>query len=381
MASLGIRKFYKAFDDSVNPDKNQIIKNSGYISVLLHSVIYNSKSNFWQDFFGGEDKIALTSSITYKTPGKNIEATSVQDKRSVSAGNTHLLALTKTIALKVPANADGLELKVGIVAVKNDNFENGLNLMDSDEFKQPLELSPIPVGQILSVTKVIKKIFSEDSENNPLEASFAGLISHSPTKNPIEQERLTSGYIIMVANNDEDSDFVSNIDPEKLQVTADGLEYAGKSVTHTNIVYSIIFEPTRGINQLSKWFSKFQEALNKLDDIFESNSEAEQKKILTDSRKLWREGSALLFDDPSYINDERRSIKASFFKKINEKYKELTSKTTEKFLADFLESNTDELDFIPELAKFDAEKIESETELIAGRYLADLDKAHMVFPA
>lgn len=380
MASLGIRKFYKAFDNSASADKHQVLKNSGYISILLHSVIYNSESNFWQDFFGGEDKIALTSSVKYITPEKTIQAMSVQDKRSVSAGNTHLLALAKMVALKVPANADGLELKVGIVAVKEDNFENGLNLMDSDEFKQPLELSPIPVGQILSITKVIKKIFSGDHENNPLEAAFAGLISQSHAKNPVEQERLTAGYLIMIANNDEDSDFVSNIDPEKLQVTADGLEYDNKIVAHTNIVYSIIFEPTRGINQLSKWFSKFQEALNKLDDIFEASNEADQKKVLTDSRKLWREGSALLFDDPTYINDERRSIKASFFKKINEKYKAMTSKPTEKFLADFLGSNTDELDFIPKLAKFDARIIEAETDLIAGKYKADLDKAKMIFP-
>lgn len=59
MATLGTRKFYKPFQDSQNEEENQILNKSGYVTIKLHSAYYNSKGNFWQSIFEGNDKIAL----------------------------------------------------------------------------------------------------------------------------------------------------------------------------------------------------------------------------------------------------------------------------------------------------------------------------------
>ena len=380
MGSLGTRKFYKTFDGMTDIGENQILKNSGYISVVLHSVFYNSRGSFWQKIFGGTDKIALTSSIVYHSTSKTIEATAIQDKRSVRADKTHFLGLARLVALKIPADSDGLELKVGITAVKSDNLENAIDLMNSNEFQEPLQLSSLPIGQILSVTKVVKKIFTGVEENSELEATFAGIISLDRVADAIEKERLASGYLIMIANNDEDNGFLENIDPHKLKVEADGLKYDGQRVQHTNIVYSVTFEPLKGVDENANWFKKYQLALDKLDEILFQGSEEEQKKILVDSRKLWVEGSALLFDDPTYISSEQTRIKAAYFDKINKRYQELTSESSANFMSRFLENEIENLDFIPGLKKFDVGQIEVQTKKLTDTYVKELGKSRLVLP-
>lgn len=380
MGSLGTRKFYKTFDGTSDVGSNQILKNSGYISIVLHSVFYNSKGNFWQKVFGGSDKIVLTSSISYQSTAKTIEAKTIQDKRTVKANKTHFLALSRIIALKVPANADGLEYKIGMTAIKDDNFENGINLMNSKEFQEPLQLSSLPIGQILSITKVVKKIFTGIGGNNELEAAFAGIISKNKVSDAIKKERLTAGYLIMIANNDEDSNFLEGLDPENLQVEADGLKCKGERVEHTNIVYSITFDSLKGVDENSNWFKKYQLAISKLDDIIFQDTEEEKKKVLTDSRKLWIEGSTLLFADPTYVSKEQFSIKATYFQKINERYQELTNESSEIFLNQFLEAEVENLDFIPAIKQFDASKIDLQTNKLASNYLMELGRSKLVFP-
>lgn len=305
MATLGTKKFYQSFN-AKTAEKNQILKNSGYVSIVLHSAYYKSQGNFWQRVFGGNDKIALTSSITYKSTDRSVEAKSIVDKRKVKADRNHQLGLSRLVALKVPAIADGLEMKVEMTAIKDDNFENGLDLMNSEEFQQPLQMASIPVGQILAVTNVVKKIFTGVENPSILEATFAGIISQDEVTDPVEKERLTAGYIIIIANNDEDDSFLSQVDPNKFTVEGDGLKYDNATVKHTNLVFAVTFEPLKGVDQESNWFKKYQRALNKLDDMVFATNEADQKKILDDSRRLWVEGNALLFEDPTFIDKEKK---------------------------------------------------------------------------
>ncbi|MCD4708460.1 MAG: hypothetical protein K8S62_12080 [Candidatus Sabulitectum sp.] len=380
MGSLGTRKFYKTFDGASDVGNNQILKNSGYISIVLHSVFYNSKGNFWQRMFGGSDKIALTSSISYLSTARTIEAIAIQDKRKVKSDITHILGLARLVALKIPANADGLELKVVMTAIKDDSFENGIDLMNNKEFQEPFQLSSLPIGQILAVTKVIKKIFAGIEESIELDATFAGIISKSKVSDPIERERLTDGYLIMIANNEEDNDYLENLDPEKLQVEADGLKYNGERVEHTNIIYSITFETLKGVDENSKWFDKYQLALSKLDDIIFQDTEEGKKRVLVESRKLWIEGSALLFDDPSYTSKEQASIKGTYFKKINEQYQSLTSGSSEEFLNQFLAKTVVNLDFIPSIKQYDVGTIELQTNKLTTEYLKELSASRLVFP-
>ena len=58
-----------------------------------------------------------------------------------------LRSLRRNVVLKVPASADGIELQVSIGAVQDDNLGRTLQLLNSDEFEQPLQLAPAAVGQ------------------------------------------------------------------------------------------------------------------------------------------------------------------------------------------------------------------------------------------
>lgn len=379
MANLGTRKFYKSFSGNSNAEKNQIIKNSGYISIALHSVFYHSKGNFWQSTFGGIDKTILSSSITYQSANKKIEAKAIQDSRTLKGGRNHFLAISRLVALKVPASADGIELKVELSALKKDNLGNAIDLMNSEEFQVPLQLSAVPIGQILAVTNVVKKIFTGIKSKEQLEATFAGIISESAISNPIDKERLCTGYLIMISNNDEDADFLSTIDVSKLEVEGDGLKYEGKRVQHTHVVYSITFEPLRGPDENSKWFKLYEDSLEKLDDLLFTSSKAEQQKILIESRKMWIEASALLYDDPTYIAEEKKSIKASFFLKINERYAELTQDNKHTLAERFIEPK-ETPDFLPRMKSYDLGSVVKKTQQVSENYMKNLGRMNLIFP-
>ena len=346
----------------------------------MHSAYYHSKGNFWQRTFGGNDKIALTSTITYQSSSRRIEAKSIVDKRSVKANRNHHLGLARLIALKVPATADGLELKIELTAVKDDSFENGIDLMNSKEFQEPLQLSSIPVGQILNVTKVIKKIFTGVENPSILESTYAGVISNEQVAEPIESERLTAGYLVIIANNKEDDDFLSTIEEKDLSIEGDGLKYRGKTCQHTNLVFSITYESLKGPEESSNWFKKYRTALNKLDDIVFSSNEDEKKQVLAQSRKLWVEGNALLFEDETYVDKEKASLKATYFGKINNRYKELTNESDSKFLSFYVEKKLENVDFITNLKTFDAKVISAKADSISSSYLKELAKNNIVMP-
>ncbi|MDN3594663.1 hypothetical protein [Zunongwangia endophytica] len=379
MANLGTKKFYKSFN-SKTEENNQILKNSGYVSIVLHSAFYKSKGNFWQKTFGGSDKIALTSTITYQSSEKSIEAKSIVDKRKVKADRNHPLGLTRNIALKVPAIADGLEMKVEISAIKGDNFENSLDLMNSEEFQKPLQTASLPVGQILAVTNVIKKIFTGVNNPSILEATFAGIISKEKVTEPVTKERLTEGYIIIIANNDEDDNFLSQVEPDNFTIEGDGLKYNDATVEHTNLVFAVTFEQSKGPDQDSAWFKKYQRALNKLDEIVFAENEAEQKKILDDSRRLWIEGNAILFEDPSFIDKEKNSIKLTYFKKINERYTDLTSISDTDFIVNFTNNNFEELKLSDDFNSFNEKKILNLVNKESSKYLKELGDHNMILP-
>jgi hypothetical protein len=73
----------------------------------------------------------------------------------------------RNVVLKVPASADGIELQVSIHAVQNDNLGKTFQLLNSDDFKQPLQLAPVALGQALCVANLIKKTFT-GVEEDPL---------------------------------------------------------------------------------------------------------------------------------------------------------------------------------------------------------------------
>ncbi|MCX6307219.1 MAG: hypothetical protein NT040_19815 [Bacteroidetes bacterium] len=326
MTVLGTKKFWKPAPGASSSQKeNQILKNSGYINLQLHSVNYMSKGNFWQSTFGGWDKIALATTLKYHKGVELIEATSVQDMREVPVNKVINLGLQRNIAVKIPANADAISIDVKMTGVKNDLLQAKFDMLNKPEYQAALQLAPTVVGQVFTITSLVKNLFTDSDPRAQLEASYAGVISIQSEDNPVSIGKLTKGMLIMISTNDG-SPF-SNVDETKFELRGDSLYYNTKLVENTYIVFNISFEPLKGDDENSNWFKKYSDALGNLDKIQLTEDQSEIAKLFGDSKTMWIEGNALLDADVTYINRERVQIKNAAISSIQEKYKSLVQTT------------------------------------------------------
>ena len=323
MAILGTKKFWKPASGTTTTQKeNQIIKNAGYINIQLHSVNYMSVGNFWQDIFGGSDNVALATSLKYQSGTESIEASSVQDVREVKANRNYNFGLQRNIAVKIPANADALSLEVKMTAVKDDLLQTKFDMLNKSEYQAALQLAPAVVGQVLTITSLVKKLFTDSDPQSQLEATYAGIVSAQAEDNPVSSGKLTRGILVMISTNEGDQ--FNNADESKFTIKGDSLFYNGRQVENTYIIFNISFEQLKGDDEKSNWFKKYAEALNNLDKIQLTIDPSEFIKIYNDTKTMWIEGNALLEADYTYINSERTKIKTAVIKTINDKYRELT---------------------------------------------------------
>lgn len=282
---------------------------SAYVSIVLHSAHYRSTGDFWQRLFGGQDNVALTSKVTYRYGSDSIEAQAVQDSRQVKANRDAYLGISRLVALKVPADADGLELSVSMTAVKDDKLGTALSMLNSDDFKKPLQLAPRVVGEVAAISNMVKQLFSTAGSQPELDASYAGIIDVTQIANPVDNSRLTAGYLVMISNEDDTENILDRIaqDPTQLEVKADGVQYASAEVKATYVVFQITTDAVRGLSPHSPWYAKFQQALEALDEVPNVPNQP-PGNACAQALQLWHDGAALLASDAEYLPSERDSI-------------------------------------------------------------------------
>lgn len=324
MPVLGTKKFWKpAAGASLTQKENQILKNSGYINIQLTAVNYMSKGNFWQRIFGGRDKIALATNLKYQSGTSTLEASAIQDVREVKTDANKNLGIQRMIAVKIPANSDGLALDVKLTSIKTDQLQAKFDMLNQPEYQGAMQLAPPIVGQLVTITSLVKKLFTDSGPQNQLEASFAGVISNQAEDNPVANGKLTKGLLIIIST--DDGDTFASVNESKFELRGDSLFYLNQPVQNTFMVFNITFEEFKGDDEKSNWFKKYSNALNKLDDIQLVSDKADAEKIYLDSKNMWIEGNALLEDDVTYINKEKVKIKAVILKLLVEKYKNVAS--------------------------------------------------------
>jgi hypothetical protein len=322
MPILGTKKFWKpAQGASATQKENQILKNAGYINLQLYCVNYMSKGNFWQTAFGGKDTIALATNLKYESGVDSIEATAVQDKRIVKVNQNYNLGLQRNIAVKVPANADAITINVKLTAVKDDLLQAKFDMLNKPEYQSALQLAPVVVGQVITITSLVKKLFSDSDPQTQLEASYGGIVSVMAEDNPVANGKLTKGLLILISTNDGNQ--FNDVDETKFELRGDTLYYDGSQVENTYLVFNISFEQLKGADEKSNWFKKYNDALNNLDKIITAANQDEVLRIYNDSKTMWIEGNSLLDADGTYINKERISIKTAAYTEINDKFNEL----------------------------------------------------------
>lgn len=327
---MATKRFFVPFpENDPDPMKNQILKNSGYFSITLFSVQYRAKGNFWQGLFGGKNDVALVSSVSYDTTEQSIVAKSIQDNRTIKVkkDDTIPFGISKPVALIVPTISDAVELSVTLTIVRKDNLGETLNMLNSDEFKKPLQLAPPAVGEILGITNMVKKLFTDTSPQDETKATYAGLIHMQPDLNPVDKQCLVSGYVIAISNDDpNDPDFKKITDSSKFVIKQNSIEYDGKEVKETCMIYSITYQSVRGRDEGSSWFKKFQkEAIDKLDELFTASTDDEKIAIRKSAFTALHDSFVLLSDDSNFISSEREGIKANLQMQLQEKYDRLAN--------------------------------------------------------
>jgi len=321
---MGTKSFWmSSSNNDVCQKEEQVLKNAGYINIQLYSAHYKASGNFWQQHFGGSDKIVLSTSVKYQTSTENIEAIAIQDIKVVDINQTHDLGLQRNIAIKIPAHADALELATRITAVKNDKLQEKFQMLNSPEFQTALQLTPTIIGQVLTITTLAKKLFTETGPGSQLEATYAGIISSQHEEKPVENGKLTPGYLILISS-DEGQSF-SYIDQSQFNLKGNTLYYDSTKVTNTNIIFLVSFEKTKGIDENSIWFRKYTEAINCLDKIYTADNN-KIVDIYKESMNIWIQGNALLEADPTFLFTEKVKIKNGIREKIWERYLDLTAK-------------------------------------------------------
>lgn len=330
MPSLGTKQFWiPSAGASATQRDNQILKNAGYINIQLFCVNYMATGNFFQHIFGGSDKVVLATNLKFESGVSSIEASSVQDMRKVRVHDdaSHSLGLQRNIAVKIPSSANAIAMDVKLTAVKDDQLEAKFDMLNKPEYQAALQLAPMIVGQVLTITSLVKKLFTDTDPQLQLQASFAGIISSQAEDNPVKNGKLTTGKLVMISTDEGES--FDDVDERKFELRGDSLFFNNHRVENTYAVFNIGFEPLKGEDQNSNWFEKYNQAVNNLDKILVSGEE-EFSKIFNDSKTMWIEGNALLQADQTYINSEKTKIKATAFKTINDRFRELTQTTPQQ---------------------------------------------------
>ncbi|HZO87724.1 MAG TPA: hypothetical protein VFB38_05235 [Chthonomonadaceae bacterium] len=330
---LGTRRIWKSAAGTDDAAAHQIRKMSGYVSIVLQAAQYHTSGNWWQRRFGGSDRITLKSEVIHQHGNNPVTAATIQDTSRIRVGHPFHLPIGRNIAVKLPADADGLELRAEIAAIQSDGLQAALDMLNSDEFRKPLQLAPAALGEIVTVTRLVKKLFSGDAATKRLEATYSGILSQGPDANggapatgaaaPNSAgagNALCSGWLILISASD-DNDRLDQIEDTKLTVEGDQLRYDGKSVPYTYVIYRISLDPHRGVNSQATWCHRYREALSKLDKLYIAGTKR-KGQIKGEALNLWGQGNALLETDPEYLASERDKIKKDYLSQILKRYQD-----------------------------------------------------------
>jgi hypothetical protein len=159
-------------------------------------------------------------------------------------------------------------------------------------------------------------VFTDVDPSQVLSASYPGIISEGATQDPVANNRLVEGYIILVVKQDDNDQL--DFDPNQLSVSGNGLLYGGQPIPNTYVVYNVTYDPWRGRDSGSAWSKKFDQASSKADELIFATDD-QRKSIITASFDLLKEGGALLDDDDNYVRTEKTNLKKAAIQEVQDK--------------------------------------------------------------
>jgi len=286
----------------------QVKRNEEYFSIKLESVFAYYKSGFFEniknlivasEFILAESKSTIQSTVVNKTWQK-------LDKDGDFIGaNDHLVVLA-------PSTASNVQIKVSFRGIAEDKFLILFQALSDPTFKSALSFSPATSATVSAIAPIIQKLLSSPyTSSNPrqiLDVSQSYVI-YAETDKP-KEDSLREGYLVILSSREGKSDDLKKIltllssDPSSVRIhsTTKCLEYKEGTEwkqlkSNSYVVLSITKASCRGVDEGSKWFSKYKDAI-------EFAKENKGKEAVA----KWKEGNALLNEDPNYIQSERNKI-------------------------------------------------------------------------
>lgn len=311
----------------LSPEKKlvtPIVKNEGYINIHLVSAQYRSEGTWWQKRMGGTDAIALTTGITYRAGNERIEAKAVQQRPSLKADTTRNLAINKVLAEKIPATADALSIEVQLSVLQNDRLREIFEMLQRPEYQPALELTPKIVGQVLTISSMIKQLLTEDGSVAAMQCSYSGIIPAETPVDPLSGSYLSQGWLLFIDTGNDAQ--LSDGGSETFEIKDMQLFQRGKKVERTYLIFRITADSRRGVDQSSHWNKKYTKALQHLDAIRLKKKEEEQQRLLQEAMGYWMEGNVLLETDQNYVDRERIQIVERMVDELEKKYVALGGK-------------------------------------------------------
>lgn len=307
---------------------NQFVpRNTRYFSIRVHSAFVYYKSGFFENI----KNVVVASDVTLigKTPvqGTQISKTlqKIDNTGDFIAINDHLVAFAPTTPTKVV-------LKGMFRGIGEDRFKIVFDTLADPAVKTAMNLSPATSAAVGAITPIVQKLlatpFTEKNPRQVLDIETSYLI-YDTFQGDLPTDALCEGFLVVLSSRNKGSNDLRSL--ASLQPGRDirispmgGLEYqsSGRWVPVNDksyIIFSVTTTLRRGPDQEAAWFAKFREAVNSSEDDLVGGKSLTDVKI--NGLDLWRQGSTLLFADQSYIDEERRQIRAYWLNMLQQAFK------------------------------------------------------------
>jgi hypothetical protein len=313
-------RIYFIPNNGSDPKSAQVLKGSGYVTINLKGAHYRSEGNLWQQIFGGSDQVVLSTQVTRTSGSSSVASQSIEEMREIKTGTPYYFGSGRAIALNIPADCDSIDIAVTMSAVKNDRLGGALNILNSGELKETLQMTPAGVSSAIAVAGIVKKLLSNTDPQSTLQGDYAGRLSTAPSDDPVRDFCLVEGTIILLYRESADDTTLDDLDPAKLTTDGDGLKYAGAAIQNTYAMFQISYEELRGEDPAAQWHSIFSTADQILDGVVTAASDAEKQNLWTSAYATYQQAAKLLLSDPTYTMYEATGLAATHLKSLQTKY-------------------------------------------------------------
>jgi hypothetical protein len=289
---------------------SQILKGSGYATINVKGAHYSSTGNLWQQIFGGNDTVTLSTQIDYMQGSTTITSSSIEETRQISVGHPYYFDSGRLIANMLPTDCESIGMTITISAVKNDNLSGALAILNSGELQSTLSLAPPAVSSAVSIAGIVKKLLTNTDPQNSLQGHYDGKVSVAASTDPIRDYCLTQGTLILVYRESDNDTSLDDLDPTQFTTDGDGLKYAGAAMQNTYVMFQISFDQTRGPIANSAWSTMFTTADSSLLAVLGAANDADKQKLWTAAFAMYQQAVVLLEADAELTSLEKLGIAA-----------------------------------------------------------------------